>query len=128
MNEQRQNETSLLISFVKPHKPVTRDTIARWICTVLKNYGIDTTVYKAHSTRAAATSVAAQRLVPMNTLGPDKIKLAPATGQNVTQKVASDLNFDSDAIAASNMAIQINREQEIQCLWNSLQPSCSTCS
>lgn len=61
----RLGETKLLISYVKPHKVVTRDTIARWICMSLKNSGIDTNTYKAHSTRAAATSMAADRLVPI---------------------------------------------------------------
>lgn len=61
----RNNETQLLISYVKPHKAVTRDSIARWLCTVLTMSGIDTSIYKAHSTRAAATSSAAGKLVPM---------------------------------------------------------------
>ena len=50
--------TQLLLSYQKPHRPVSTDTIARWIKLVLTEAGIDTTVFSAHSTRAASTSAA----------------------------------------------------------------------
>ena len=43
---------------VKPHRAVSKDTIARWIKTLLKTAGVDVNVFSAHSTRAAATSTA----------------------------------------------------------------------
>ena len=52
------NETSLFLSILKPHKAVTKSTTARWIKEVLKWAGIDTKIYQAHSIRAAATSKA----------------------------------------------------------------------
>ena len=48
----------LLISFVKPHKPIVSASIARWLLTLMQLAGIDTDKYKAHSTRGAATSKA----------------------------------------------------------------------
>ena len=36
------NKNPLLISFCKPHKPVSSPTVARWIKSVLKEAGIDT--------------------------------------------------------------------------------------
>lgn len=54
----RGEETKLLISIQKPHKHVSKDTIARWIKKVLEMAGIDPSVYTAHSTRAASTSYA----------------------------------------------------------------------
>ena len=48
--------TQLLLSFVKPNAPVSKDTIARWIKMVLKLAGIDISKYSAHSSRAASTS------------------------------------------------------------------------
>lgn len=48
----------LLISYQKPHGPVTTDDIARWLKTVLRNSGINTDVYSTHSTRSASTSAA----------------------------------------------------------------------
>ena len=41
---------------IKPFKPVTKATIARWVKTVLQQAGIDVSTYTAHSSRAAATS------------------------------------------------------------------------
>jgi len=60
----RCSENKLFISLQKPHKRVSKDTIARWIKTVLKMAGIDPSVYSAHSTRAASTSHASSIGVP----------------------------------------------------------------
>jgi hypothetical protein len=38
----RGNHTQLLVSYRQPHKPVTTETIARWVKTVLDKAGIDT--------------------------------------------------------------------------------------
>ena len=46
----------LLLSYVKPFKPVARDTVSRWVKQGLQSAGIDTTKYSAHSCRAACTS------------------------------------------------------------------------
>ena len=58
----------LFISYVKPHAAVTRNTISRWIKEVLNIAGIDTKKYSAHSTRAASTSAAFSRDVPLSTI------------------------------------------------------------
>ena len=46
--------TKLFISYVKPLKAVGTRTIGRWIKQLLQDSGIDTTIFKAHSTRAAS--------------------------------------------------------------------------
>ena len=43
---------------MKPHAPVQACTIARWVKTVFKDTGINTSVFTAHSTRSASTSAA----------------------------------------------------------------------
>ena len=48
----------LFISWVKPHKPVSPDTISRWLKLVLGQAGINVVLYTAHSVRSAATSAA----------------------------------------------------------------------
>ena len=58
--------TQLFISYIKPHNPVTSSTIARWLKTILEQSGIDTTIFKAHSTRAASVSAATQRGITTN--------------------------------------------------------------
>ena len=45
-----------LLSYVKPFKPVARDTVSKWVKQVLQSAGIDITKYSAHSCRAASTS------------------------------------------------------------------------
>ena len=54
--------------FPKPQKPVSTDTISRWLKTVLEKSGIDTSVFKGHSARAASASAAAKCKVPLSTI------------------------------------------------------------
>ena len=51
-----EEHSQLLISYVKPFKPVSKDTISRWVKEVLKSAGIDINKYSAHGSRAASTS------------------------------------------------------------------------
>lgn len=60
----REEETRLLISYTKPHRKVAKDTLARWIKTVMMRAGINTKVFGPHSTRSASTSVAARAGMP----------------------------------------------------------------
>jgi hypothetical protein len=64
----RGNITQLFITTKKPYKAVTRDTICRWTRTVLIKSGIDVNIFKPHSTRAASTTAANVRNVPMSTI------------------------------------------------------------
>lgn len=63
-NEVQQNG-NLLISFIKPHRNVTKDTIARWIRTMLFSSGVDTEKFSAGSVRTAAVSKAKAMAVPI---------------------------------------------------------------
>ena len=58
----------LFLSYVNPHGPVSKDTVARWVKTVMALSGIDTGIFAAHSTRAAATSNAKMNNVPLSTI------------------------------------------------------------
>ncbi len=62
------NSSHLLISSVKPHKPVTGSTVGHWIKKVLKDAGVDSTIFSAHSTRGAAASKAAAKGVPTDSI------------------------------------------------------------
>lgn len=64
----RGHETRLFLSYLKPHKTVTKCTISRWIKTVLNLSGVDTSVFKPHSTRAASTSKALLHGVPLDNI------------------------------------------------------------
>ena len=61
-------ETRLLISYIKPHGRVGRPTIARWVRLGLSRAGVDSKVYKAHSTRMASTSKALDASVPLTNI------------------------------------------------------------
>ena len=56
----------LLLSFVKPHKPISRDTLSRWVLFIMSTAGLDVTKYKSHSTRGASASAAKRLGVPLN--------------------------------------------------------------
>ena len=58
----------LFISYVPPHKHVSKSTIGRWIKTILIKSGIDVSIFTPHSTRAAATTGAKLLHVPMSTI------------------------------------------------------------
>ncbi|MCG7878554.1 MAG: tyrosine-type recombinase/integrase [Candidatus Thiodiazotropha taylori] len=62
----RQSETCLFISYIKPHKEVSRDTVSRWLRTVMSKSGIDCDKFKTHSIRSAATSKAKVSFVPID--------------------------------------------------------------
>ena len=62
----RNSETQLFISYVRPHKPVSRDTVSRWTKETLRICGIDTNVFTAHSTRSASVSKANEKDVPIH--------------------------------------------------------------
>ena len=51
---------------VKPNGPASKDTISRWLKQVMTAAGIDTSIFKPHSTRSAATSAAKVADVPLD--------------------------------------------------------------
>ena len=62
----RKNETKLFISYVRPHKTVSGDTVSRWTKETLRLCGIDTKVFTAHSTTSACVSKANEKNVPVH--------------------------------------------------------------
>jgi hypothetical protein len=59
------NIDKLLISYTKPHRAVSTDTISRWTKEMLKSSGVDINSFSAHSTRAASSSKAFQIGIPL---------------------------------------------------------------
>ena len=62
----RGNQNKLFISFQKPYKEVSPDTIGRWLKTTLALAGIDVTKFGAHSIRSASTSAAKAMNIPID--------------------------------------------------------------
>ena len=51
------NRTSqLLVSFIKPHNAAAKSTVADWVKQILIMSGINTDIFKRHSTRSASLS------------------------------------------------------------------------
>ncbi|CAG2190553.1 unnamed protein product [Mytilus edulis] len=61
----RGNSQKLFISYVKPFKAVSRETISRWIKTVMSKSGINLKSYSSHSARSAVVSKAFHNLIPV---------------------------------------------------------------
>ena len=56
----------LFISYVKPHKPITAMSLGRWLHTLLKDSGVNTSIFKAHSVHGASTTAAANYSIPLS--------------------------------------------------------------
>ncbi|GFN81275.1 tyrosine recombinase [Plakobranchus ocellatus] len=54
------SSSQLFVTTQSPHNGVSKDTLARWIRLILTKSGVNTRIFKAHSTRATASSVAAR--------------------------------------------------------------------
>ena len=65
MTKKFRTDESLFISYQKPYKAVSKDTISRWCREMMANSGIDTNLYVTHSSRAAAASFAKQKGVSL---------------------------------------------------------------
>ena len=59
--ELRHSDGGFFISFKPPNKALTSTTIARWVVNVLKEAGLNVSVFSAHSTRSAAPSKASDK-------------------------------------------------------------------
>ena len=46
----------LFIANTKPYQPVQLSTLAKWLLLAMTRAGIDTTLFKAHSTRSASAT------------------------------------------------------------------------
>ena len=56
-----------MISTIKPHMAASQNTISKWVKLILSKAGIDSS-FTTHSTRAAASSVANLKSVPLQTI------------------------------------------------------------
>ena len=71
------SEQPLLITLPRPYHGASTATISRWIKDILKLCGVDTSYFKAHSTRGASSSRARDAGVSL------EIVLAAGVGQTL---------------------------------------------
>ena len=83
----------LFILYVKPHKPISAPSLARWLRSLLKVSGVNSDIFKAHSVCAASTTAAANSNVPLSEI----LKMAdwssPSTFQKFYYKPIHSSNF-----------------------------------
>ena len=79
----------LFVSYVKPHNPITAPTLSRWLRMVLKNAGIDTDIFKAHSVRGASKTVAVNKIFRLMMLWKWQIGLALVPSRSSTTSLFS---------------------------------------
>ena len=75
-------KSKLLLSYVKPHNPISSSSIARWIISMLDLAGINTKTFKAHSVRGASASAAASAGITTNQI----MNAADWSSESVFQK------------------------------------------
>ncbi|XP_049880301.1 uncharacterized protein LOC126376797 [Pectinophora gossypiella] len=56
----RKDSHNLIITYNKPHRSASTQSLSRWIKATLAEAGIDTSIFSSHSTRHAATSAASR--------------------------------------------------------------------
>ncbi|KAI8433085.1 hypothetical protein MSG28_013943 [Choristoneura fumiferana] len=61
-------DNKLILTYRKPHKPASAQSISRWIKQVLGESGVDVATFSAHSTRHAATSTAHASGISLDTI------------------------------------------------------------
>ena len=59
------NTHGVFLSVNKPHKPITRARLTKWVLKMLHVSGIDTNLFKAHSMRSASSSKVANLGLPL---------------------------------------------------------------
>ena len=95
------SSSQLLISTIKPHKPIASCSVARWLRSLLEKAGIDVSIFKAHSICGAATSKASMSGITTA----DILNAADWTSEMVFQKLyyrpSRDTGFGEAVLAPS---------------------------
>ena len=100
-----EGKEKLLLSFIKPHNPISSSSVARWIVTLLKLAGVDTDTFKSHSVRSASATAAASAGITTNQIMEaadwrlesvfERFYYKPGNSNQVGQAVLSTSSTDS---------------------------------
>ena len=64
----RKGEKQLFISYQKPFKAISRDTLSRWVKSVLEQSGVNISKFTTHTLRNAATRFSASKNLSLTTI------------------------------------------------------------
>ena len=97
-------ERQLFLSYIQPHKAVSRDTISRWGKQALDCSGVNTSIFQLHSTRAAASSKAKQKEVALDEIL-DKVgwKSASTFGKFYDKPIMEDNDIAAAALSMDSL-------------------------
>eukprot|EP00794_Sanderia_malayensis_P017100 gene17100-18820_t len=101
-----ENTHQLLVTYGKPHKEASSDTVSRWIKNELSNAGINVNIYKAHSCRAASASKAKAIGAPINEILKHGCWKRPSTFTKYYSKDIIGTNVPSGEIDLSGMILE----------------------
>lgn len=93
-------ETRLILTYKKPYHAASSQTIGRWIKYIMEESGIDTSIFRPHSTRHAATSAACRAGISIDAIR----KSAGWSGQSTVfanfynRPTASDSNSFAESV------------------------------
>ena len=79
------------MSYIRPHRPVSSSTLARWMKEALAEANVDTGIFKAHSSRGASITAAAEAGISL----PQILTLADWSGPSTFNKFYYRPNFDA---------------------------------
>ena len=106
----RGQTTQLFISFIQPHGPITKASFSRWIKTLMSDAGVNTDMFKAHSVRAATTSKAYSRDIPLETI----LRTANWTRSSTFEK-NSTINPQKHQITWHSMRLFCTVQTDVNC-------------
>lgn len=81
----------LFLSYIRPYRPVSSSTLARWMKETLAEAQVDTSIFKAHSSRGDAATAAAEAGISV----PQIPTLADWLGPSTFNKFYYRPNFDA---------------------------------
>ena len=107
------HKTLLFLSWIGKHDPVSSSSIARWLKLGLEDAGVDTSIFKGHSTRGASSSKAAASGVTVSDILQAADWSSEGTFQRFYHRQSSDKSTFGKAVLAgqaSNLHVDIETE------------------
>ena len=114
----------LFLSVNNPHKPVSSATLSHWFTNCLLEAGINSQVFKAHSTRGAATSAALRAGISILEI----VRLADWTNETTFKKFFTVLFGTLVLVAPFHLVLQLSKDLEALNIHCYIETSIMTCN
>ena len=111
---EKNTKSTLFLSWISKHDPVSSSTIARWLRMCLQEAGIDTDTFKAHSVRGAASSSAAWSGVTIMDILNAADWSAEATFQQFYYREMQDMTTFGSSVLSSASTSNLHVDMEME--------------